>query len=204
MAPASLTLTPSCRIGIRAGIPISARGREPSRWSLPHRIIREASTRYSRTDLCDSSRVRFPPRFGMRSRLLTDVRQSTWRDCDAISRAEIGPATPSGGCPALSFESVISLMRRWSLIASRTTVIALLTLTAWRSVRPEAVAEAEAAYAKSDVVTSLRRACDRLDCWAPSSRASRLAALCLSRLDFAAEAERHYGRAGHCLWMNCM
>ena len=87
-------------------------------------------------------------------------------------------------------------MRRWSLIASRTTVIALLTLTAWRSVRPEAVAEAEAAYAKSDLVTSLRRACDRLDCWAPSSRASRLAALCLSRLDFAAEAERHYGRAG--------
>ena len=96
LALASLTLTLSCRIGIRAGIPISARGREPSRWSLPHRIIREASTRCSPTDLCDSSKARFLPRYGMRSRLLADVRPSTWRDCDEIGRAEIGPAPPAG------------------------------------------------------------------------------------------------------------
>ena len=32
---------------------------------------------------------------------------------------------------------------------------------------PEALAEAEAAYGKSDLVTAVRRACDRLDSWLP-------------------------------------
>jgi tetratricopeptide (TPR) repeat protein len=75
-------------------------------------------------------------------------------------------------------------------------VAGLVGLTAWRAARPEALVEAEAAYARSDLVTALRRACDRLDSWPPSPRAARVAALSLSRLDFADLAEPYYRRAG--------
>jgi tetratricopeptide (TPR) repeat protein len=71
-------------------------------------------------------------------------------------------------------------------------VAGLVALTAWRASRPEAVAEAEAAYARSDLVSALRRACDRLDRWPSSPRAARVAALCLSRLDFAEAADPYY------------
>jgi tetratricopeptide (TPR) repeat protein len=81
-------------------------------------------------------------------------------------------------------------------IARTVALIGLVSLTAWRSARPEALAEAEVAYEKSDFITALRRACDRLDCWLPSPGAARVAALSLSRLDFALESDPYYRRAG--------
>jgi tetratricopeptide (TPR) repeat protein len=80
--------------------------------------------------------------------------------------------------------------QRW--IARGFVVIGLVALTAWRATRPDAVAEAEAAYARSDLVTALRRACDRLERWPSSPRAARVAALSLSRLDFAKMADPYY------------
>jgi len=77
-------------------------------------------------------------------------------------------------------------------IARGIVVTGLVALTAWRATRPEAVAEAEAAYARSDLVTALRRACDRLDRWPSSPRAARVAGLSLSRLDFAELADPYY------------
>jgi tetratricopeptide (TPR) repeat protein len=85
------------------------------------------------------------------------------------------------------------ISKRW--IARGVVVIGLVGLTAWRATRPQALAEAEVAYANSDLVTALRRASDQLDCWSPSPRAARVAALSLSRLDFALESEPYYYRA---------
>jgi tetratricopeptide (TPR) repeat protein len=88
--------------------------------------------------------------------------------------------------------------QRW--IARGIVITGLVALSAWRATRPEAVAEAEAAYARSDLVTALRRACDRLECWPSSPRAARVAALSLSRLDFPEQADRYYRLASRLSW----
>src|SRR5438270_6155474 len=81
--------------------------------------------------------------------------------------------------------------------AIRSLVLAgLLILTVWNHTRWEALGEAQAAYGRSDYVTGLRRACDHLDRSPWSREAARVAALCLSRLDFPAAAEPFYRKAG--------
>lgn len=72
----------------------------------------------------------------------------------------------------------------------------LLGLTAWNVTRSTALERAEAAYRRGDVPTALGAALDHLDRRPWSRPAHRLAAVCLSRLDFAEEAEPHYRRAG--------
>ncbi|MDX2038415.1 MAG: tetratricopeptide repeat protein [Isosphaeraceae bacterium] len=56
--------------------------------------------------------------------------------------------------------------------------------------------EAEAAYTRGNLLEALRLSLDHLEFQPWDREASRLAALCLSRLDFAAEAEPHYAAAG--------
>jgi tetratricopeptide (TPR) repeat protein len=86
---------------------------------------------------------------------------------------------------------------RLGWLAPRGLVLAgLAALTAWHAARPTALGEAEAAYARHDWVTALRRASDRLEHWPPSARAALVAARCLSQLDFAGLAEPDYRRAG--------
>src|SRR5205807_9761401 len=62
--------------------------------------------------------------------------------------------------------------------------------------RTDAGAEAEAPRRRGDLVAGMRRAQDHLDPRPWSQRAARMAALCLSRLDFADSAEPYYRRAG--------
>jgi tetratricopeptide (TPR) repeat protein len=81
-------------------------------------------------------------------------------------------------------------------VARAAVLVALLGGTAWNVARSDALDEAEAAYRRGDLVNALRRAEDHLDRRPWSRAASRLAALCLSRLDFADDAEPYYRRAG--------
>src|SRR3954467_2543372 len=79
----------------------------------------------------------------------------------------------------------------------RSLVLAgLLTLTVWNHTRWEALGEAQAAYGRGDFVSGLRRAYAHLDRCPWSGQAARVAALCLSRLDFPAAAEPFYRKAG--------
>jgi tetratricopeptide (TPR) repeat protein len=73
---------------------------------------------------------------------------------------------------------------------------ALVGLTTWTLTRSEALDEAQAAYDRADLTKALRRALDHLDHHPWSRDARRLAALCLSRLDFPDQAELHYRRLG--------
>lgn len=84
--------------------------------------------------------------------------------------------------------------RRLPLFAA--SMIALLALTAWNVTRSGAIEDAERAYNRVDLVACLGHALDHLDRRPWSRDAARLAALCLSRLDFAEQAEPYYARAG--------
>jgi tetratricopeptide (TPR) repeat protein len=81
-------------------------------------------------------------------------------------------------------------------VARGLVLTGLLAGTAWNVTQSNALGEAEAAYRRGDFVTGARRAEDHLDRRPWSRAAARLAALCLSRLDFADEAEPYYRRAG--------
>lgn len=86
--------------------------------------------------------------------------------------------------------------RRVSWIVRALVFAGLLIVTVWNHSRGEALGEARAAYGRGDYVTGLRRACDHLDRSPWSREAARVAALCLSRLDFPAAAEPYYRKAG--------
>ena len=75
-------------------------------------------------------------------------------------------------------------------------IACLLILTVWNHTRCVALGEAQAAYGRGDYATGLSRAYDHLDRSPWSREAARVAALCLSRLDFpdAAEALLSQGR----------
>jgi tetratricopeptide (TPR) repeat protein len=75
-------------------------------------------------------------------------------------------------------------------------LIGLLALTAWNLTRSEALAKAQRAYTRGELVPCLQRALDHLERRPWSREAALLAARCLSRLDFAETAERYYRRAG--------
>jgi tetratricopeptide (TPR) repeat protein len=82
------------------------------------------------------------------------------------------------------------------LAASLALLIGLLALTAWNLTRSHALATARQFYARGDLVASLQHALDHLERRPWSHEASRLAALCLSRLDYADAAESYYQHAG--------
>ena len=83
---------------------------------------------------------------------------------------------------------------RFALLTS--TVLLLSIVTAWNLTRSEALAEAERAYARGDLVGGLQQALDYLERRPWSRAATLLAARCLSRLDYADQAEAYYRRAG--------
>jgi tetratricopeptide (TPR) repeat protein len=86
--------------------------------------------------------------------------------------------------------------RRGRVVLLASTVILLLIATAWNVTRSEALAEAERAYARVDLPGCLQHALDHLERRPWSHEAALLAARCLSRLDYADQAEPYYRRAG--------
>jgi tetratricopeptide (TPR) repeat protein len=75
-------------------------------------------------------------------------------------------------------------------------LVGLLILTGWNVTRSSALERARGAYARGDLLIALGASLDHL-VWQPWSRDARLvAALCLSRLDRADEAEPYYRQAG--------
>src|SRR5262249_9398351 len=87
--------------------------------------------------------------------------------------------------------------RRWRqrlLIAL--VLLGLSLLTAWNLTRSDALVEARRAEARGDLARGLQRALDHLVRQPWSHEAALVAARCLSRLDFADEAEEYYRRIG--------
>ncbi len=82
------------------------------------------------------------------------------------------------------------------LVVRGLILVVLLTLTGWNLVRSEALGAAEAAYEHHDYVAALRLAKDHLAVRPWSRSAERIIALCLSRLDYAAQAEPYYRKLG--------
>jgi tetratricopeptide (TPR) repeat protein len=78
-------------------------------------------------------------------------------------------------------------------------VLGLFGLTAWNLTRSTALADAQRAYGRGDLVGCLGRALDHLDRRPYSRDAALLAARCLSRLDYSGEAETYYRRGGSLL-----
>jgi tetratricopeptide (TPR) repeat protein len=86
---------------------------------------------------------------------------------------------------------------RWGRALFLTSIlIGLAIITAWNLTRSEALAEAERAYGRGDLVGGLQHALDHLERQPWSRAAALLAARCLSRLDYADQAEPYYRRAG--------
>jgi tetratricopeptide (TPR) repeat protein len=75
-------------------------------------------------------------------------------------------------------------------------VIGLLIATAWNLTQTQALAQAERAYIQGDLGVCLQHAMDHLTRRPWSRSAALLAARCLSRLDYADEAEPYFRRAG--------
>jgi tetratricopeptide (TPR) repeat protein len=88
------------------------------------------------------------------------------------------------------------VQRSWNFVACLVILIGLLGLTAWNLTRSESLAQARLAYMRGELVTGLQQALDHLDHRPWSRDAALLAALCLSRLDYADDAEPYYHRAG--------
>jgi tetratricopeptide (TPR) repeat protein len=89
--------------------------------------------------------------------------------------------------------------RPWSWRATITftlVLVGLSVLTAWALTRSEALLEARRAYVRGDLATCLGHAIDHLGRQPWSREAALLAARCLSRLDYAEDAEPYFRRAG--------
>jgi tetratricopeptide (TPR) repeat protein len=87
--------------------------------------------------------------------------------------------------------------RRWvPALLFVSILIALLLVTAWNLTRSDALAEAQRAYARVDLVGCLQHALNHLERRPWSREAALLAARCLSRLDYADQAEPYFHRAG--------
>jgi tetratricopeptide (TPR) repeat protein len=74
-------------------------------------------------------------------------------------------------------------------------LLGLSLLTAWNLTRSDALGEARRAEARGDLALGLQRALDHLVRQPWSHEAALVAARCLSRLDYADEAEEYYRRA---------
>jgi tetratricopeptide (TPR) repeat protein len=75
-------------------------------------------------------------------------------------------------------------------------LVGVLGLTAWNVTRSAALAQARRSYARGDLVACLEQALDHLQRRPWSREAALLAARCLSRLDYASDAEVYFARAG--------
>jgi tetratricopeptide (TPR) repeat protein len=84
----------------------------------------------------------------------------------------------------------------------RTTIVFCLVLaglsilTGWNLTRSDAIADARRSYTRAELVPCLEHALDHLERRPWSREAALLAARCLSRLDYAEDAEPYYRRAG--------
>jgi tetratricopeptide (TPR) repeat protein len=76
------------------------------------------------------------------------------------------------------------------------TLVGILGLTLWHARHSTALREAEAAEAQGDDGTALHRALNELDRFPSDRRAALVTARCLSRLNFAEQAEPYYQRVG--------
>src|SRR4051794_23529221 len=85
---------------------------------------------------------------------------------------------------------------RAGLLVRGLLLAGLLAFTGWSFARSAALAEAESAFERDDLKTALRRALDHLERRPWSIEATRVAARCLSKLDFADLAEPYWLRAG--------
>src|SRR5262249_9536445 len=84
-----------------------------------------------------------------------------------------------------------SRRRRRSLLIA-VVLLGLSLLTAWNLTRSDALGEARRAEARGDLAEGLQRALDHLVRQPWSHEAALVAARCLSRLDYADEAEEYY------------
>ena len=75
-------------------------------------------------------------------------------------------------------------------------LVVLLIVTGWAVTRSTSLEVARAAYSRGELVPALEASLDHLARRPWSRDAARVAALCLSRLDRASEAEPYYRRAG--------
>jgi tetratricopeptide (TPR) repeat protein len=87
-------------------------------------------------------------------------------------------------------------LRRSHRLVAVISLVGLLSVTAWNLTRSNAILEARRAYSRGDLAVSLKWALDHLGRQPWSGEAALIAANCLSRLDYAAEAEAFYRRAG--------
>ncbi|MHB1555851.1 MAG: tetratricopeptide repeat protein [Isosphaeraceae bacterium] len=87
-----------------------------------------------------------------------------------------------------------------SLTGRKTLAVVLLLAaslaTAWNVARSDALEAGERAYARGDLAGSLQHALDHLDRQPWSRQAALLTARCLSRMDYAEQAEPYFRRAG--------
>src|SRR5437879_1406625 len=88
------------------------------------------------------------------------------------------------------------LRRSATLLGGLVLLVGLLALTAWNVTRSAALAQARQTYARGELIPCLEHALDHLQRRPWSREAALLAARCLSRLDYASEAEVYYERAG--------
>ena len=87
---------------------------------------------------------------------------------------------------------------RWkNRLLSVLVLVGLLILTTWNVTRSSSLLDARRAEVRGDFVHCLQSALDHLNRQPWSGEAALLAARCLSRLDYAAEAEPYFERAGH-------
>jgi len=88
--------------------------------------------------------------------------------------------------------------QRWrARVVFTSVLIGLLFLTTWNLTRSVALTEAPHAYSRGDLALCLQHAFDHLRRQPWNREAALWAARCLSRLDYAEEAEPFFGRAGH-------
>jgi tetratricopeptide (TPR) repeat protein len=88
------------------------------------------------------------------------------------------------------------LRRSATLLGGLVLLIGLSALTVWTVTRSAALAQSRQAYARGELVSCLEHALDHLQRRPWSREAALLAARCLSRLDYASQAEVYYRRAG--------
>ncbi len=105
-------------------------------------------------------------------------------------RAEVRPTTPDD-------LPTPGRRRAWPRAAAGgLLLVGLAGLTAWHATYSAALGTAAEAEARGDILAALRGALEHLDRRPWSRDAARVAARCLSRLDFAERAEPYYLRAG--------
>jgi tetratricopeptide (TPR) repeat protein len=86
---------------------------------------------------------------------------------------------------------------RWKVVYFSTlAAVVLLIPTAWNVTRSTALVAARVAYSRGDLALCLQHSLDHLGRQPWSGEAALLAARCLSRLDYATEAEPYFLRAG--------